>query len=436
MAKTQISITNFITCCKSLPGWKSIIVRAGHGVGKSELISQLADYFREKDFNNEGYPLIDRRLSQISEGDIVGLPELVDGVTRFAPPDWIMQACKEPVCLFLDELNRATPEVMQAAFQIVLDRQIQGHHLHPQTRVYAAVNTGAGYTVNEMDPALLDRFWAVDLDPTVAEWLSWAKDKGSIIQLIVDFIRINETFLDPGHDAEPGTVQPSRRSWTHLSKCLLANGIEEKPNDPLFYQLCLGFVGLECTIAFVDYAKNYKFDLTAEDIIETLVTKLQPLKKGKKKVESIDEMVEGITDEKDRAEKVIEVVRLIGKLDEEGNSIDPTKYNVEVIKRMESMGQERINALAEKVATYVKTKYANQKLSDVQGAGLAKFASMLPAEIRLVFWKELMSKGIDDLVLNQSIHRWMAAQLLNIFGVELGERGKNMVANIPAFLKQ
>src|SRR5437867_2646181 len=88
----------------------------------------------------------------------VTFPSTDWNVTRFNPPEWYMQACERPMVLFLDELNRATNEVMQAAFQIVLDRQLNGWKLHPLTRVYAAINMGANYTVNEMDPALLDRF--------------------------------------------------------------------------------------------------------------------------------------------------------------------------------------------------------------------------------------------------------------------------------------
>ena len=153
-----MDIKTFSSTIRHLPANVSVLIRGPHGIGKSHLAERAAD--------DIGLPLIDRRLSQMSEGDLVGLPELVDGVTRFCPPDWYARACREPVILLLDEINRATPELQQGAFQIVLARELNGHKLHPETRVIAAINASAEYQVNEMDPALLDRFWVVDLDPT------------------------------------------------------------------------------------------------------------------------------------------------------------------------------------------------------------------------------------------------------------------------------
>ena len=167
-----MDIKTLTSTIRFLPADISVLVRGPHGIGKSQVAAQLAA--------DEGKTLIDRRLSQMSEGDMVGLPELVDGVTRFCPPDWYARACKEPTVLLLDELNRATPEVMQAAFQIVLDRELNGHRLHEGTRVVACINASAEYEVNEMDPALLDRFWVCDLEPSDEDWLTWAAANGVI----------------------------------------------------------------------------------------------------------------------------------------------------------------------------------------------------------------------------------------------------------------
>ena len=37
----------------------------------------------------------------MTEGDIIGLPSLEDGTTRFVPVDWVVKASNEPVVLFL-----------------------------------------------------------------------------------------------------------------------------------------------------------------------------------------------------------------------------------------------------------------------------------------------------------------------------------------------
>ena len=82
-------------------------------------------------------------------------------------------------------MNRSLPGVQQSFFQLILDRELGNdkdgnpYRLHPETRVFAAVNHGAEYDVNDMDPALLRRFWTVDLEPTVDNWLEWARDEES-----------------------------------------------------------------------------------------------------------------------------------------------------------------------------------------------------------------------------------------------------------------
>jgi MoxR-like ATPase len=111
---SEMKIRTFLELAPKLSPQTSILLRANHGIGKSQLVRHLA--------KKMGLPVIDRRLSQLTEGDIIGLPSTDGDVTRFNPPDWYKRACDEAVVLFLDELNRATPEVMQTAFQIVLDR--------------------------------------------------------------------------------------------------------------------------------------------------------------------------------------------------------------------------------------------------------------------------------------------------------------------------
>ena len=117
--ETTMSVETFKKVAAILPIEQSVLLRAVHGVGKSKIVRQVAFVLRET-MGLKEYKVVDRRLSQMSEGDMIGLPSTDGNVTRFNPPDWYMEACKTPCCLFLDELNRATPEVMQAAFQVVL----------------------------------------------------------------------------------------------------------------------------------------------------------------------------------------------------------------------------------------------------------------------------------------------------------------------------
>ena len=255
-----MDIKTAINTIPLLPARQAIMIRGPHGIGKSQIFQQIADKL--------GMELIDRRLSQMTEGDLLGLPELSDGVTRFCPPDWYMAACKAPKIILLDEFNRGTPEILNTAMQITLDFELNGNKLHPETRVYAAINASAEYSVNELDFAQADRFWTIDLEPTVEDWLTWATDTG-VDGVLVDFIRQNPGHLRAKGQMEPGKVYPSQRSWDKLNQALRKAGLDLQAQGvpDLLYPLSIGFVGLEASIAFRDFVKNYENIISAEDVL-------------------------------------------------------------------------------------------------------------------------------------------------------------------------
>lgn len=265
------TITNIVP---NLPPHIAVLMRGPTGVGKSHVAAAIADKL--------GLPFIDVRGSTMQEGDVIGYPDLeamkTSGVSTMVLPAWFMRATKEPVVLMLDELNRAMPGVMQGFFQVVLDRHLGNDvngmpvTLHPETRIVAAVNAGNEYDVNDMDPALLRRFWVCDVEPTVHDWIEWAEDKG-LDSVLIDFIRQNPVHwrVDPS-SVEPGTVVPTPASWHRLNDSLEHTGMQPKSLaggslDPTFYALSMGFVGTEASIAFQDFVKNYETVVTAEDVL-------------------------------------------------------------------------------------------------------------------------------------------------------------------------
>ena len=178
---------------------KPVLFRGRHGIGKSEVIYQIAEGL--------GLPVVERRASQMTEGDLIGLPSTDGSVTSFNPPDWYKECCEEARLLFLDEVDRATPEVRQGIFELTDSRKLNGHSLHPDTVVFAAVNGGehgAQYQVGEMDPAELDRWTVFDLEPSVEDWLNWAKDNAEPI--LWDFINNNRQHLEHEGEFEPNKV--------------------------------------------------------------------------------------------------------------------------------------------------------------------------------------------------------------------------------------
>ena len=79
----------------------SVMLRGHPGVGKSSLAAEVA--------GRMGLPLVDIRLAQRDPAELAGVffPDRRRKVLSLFPPEWVRQACKEPVLVFLDEINAA-----------------------------------------------------------------------------------------------------------------------------------------------------------------------------------------------------------------------------------------------------------------------------------------------------------------------------------------
>ena len=245
-----------------------VLLRGRHGIGKSSVVYQYAESL--------GMPIVERRASQMTEGDLLGLPTVDEGVTSFCPPDWFATACDNGVVLFLDEVDRATLEVRQGIFELCDSRKLAGHALHPDTLIFAAVNGGthagaASYQVGEMDPAELDRYTVFDVEPSVDDWLSWAQTNCDA--LVTDFIRNNVEHLEHNDDPEPNKVYPSRRSWARFSDTVGRGGmLEAGSSNPAVFSLASAYLGFEAAVAFNDFVANYSKVVTVSDILDKGLT--------------------------------------------------------------------------------------------------------------------------------------------------------------------
>ena len=245
-----------------------ILIRGRHGVGKSEVVYALA--------RTLSLPVVERRASQMTEGDLVGMPdstprvtEAGNKVTEWNAPDWFVEACESPVVLFLDEVDRATTEVRQGIFELTDSRKIYGKRLHPDTIIVAAVNGGehgAQYQVGEMDPAELDRWSVFDIEPTIEDWLGWAK--GNVNSVVWDFINQNHNHLEHNTDYEPNKVYPSRRSWDRFNRAAEGAGVLVEGADlGVLYNLASAFVGMEAAVSLRDFVENYDRLVTVANIL-------------------------------------------------------------------------------------------------------------------------------------------------------------------------
>ena len=246
-----------------------IMISGPHGIGKSELVYQLA--------NSLGLEVIERRASQMQEGELIGMPSkethVTDQGTKYAEFDsfkFLADCCDNPRVLFLDEVDRAQQPVRQALMELCDSGKIFGKKLHPGTIIIAAVNGGkhgSNYQVGEMDPAELDRWTRYEVEPSAEVWLNWAKDK--VNPLMWDFINHNREHLFHTGEYEPNEIYPTPRSIVRLDGVLTRSGRYDniKQNLDHVMNLAMGFVGLGTAAAFREFALNYEYQLTPENIV-------------------------------------------------------------------------------------------------------------------------------------------------------------------------
>lgn len=236
---------------------QAIMLESIHGVGKSEFIKEY--------WEGLGYRVVILFCSQMSDaGDVIGMPDRVDidGVktTIFCQPYWWPKP-GEKVVIFLDELNRAKPEVIQCVQDMVLNRKLAGKTLPPETRIIAAINPfgdSYDYDTVELDPAFLDRFNLIAFLPDHDEWNDWAI-KNKVNPYIIGFIAKNPgTTLDPPKNGKLGEVYPSRRSWKRLSDILNKSELisASDPECSKVSMIARSIVGIGATSKFVQYLKD------------------------------------------------------------------------------------------------------------------------------------------------------------------------------------
>lgn len=279
---------------------RSVLLRGRHGIGKSEVVRQCAQERSQKE--NIPYEVIDIRLSQRESGDVIGIPRTVDeyrvirhvyvngeqkeqevvlkNTTIHDLPSWFPRDPNSHGYILFDEIDRANREVQQSAFEAVLDYRINMHDIPKGWHVVAAANADMDiYTVLEMDPALLDRFLVIDLEPTVPEWMSHAESIG-VHDAVIKYITKFDTDLFSPEDLQPGEIYPSPRSWVNLSRDLQHyNSVGHDLLKDLDYLMLLakGCVGSTTAINFVEFIrKDYK-TLTPEDILNRFNEEMERL---------------------------------------------------------------------------------------------------------------------------------------------------------------
>lgn len=396
-----VDMPNFMKLLTMISPEYTVCVRGRHAIGKSEGVYQAAQQMRSDfykslencammvqalggkikvpssvtapkgyvdNWNYEmGVPVLERRLSQMTEGDIIGLPfkhgedtfnasgaRLTTSSTQFKPCDWLIASCDFPVLLFLDERNRALEGVKQAVFQLTDSKAFYGHTLHDETRIVVAENDGDEYQVQTCDPAEVSRCATVVLLPSVKDWLNYAE--GRCHEATIEFVRTNENLLEHKGTHEPNKKYPDRRSWFKLDSELQRLGLFDNPSDHMFYVMAGSFLGVEASNKFHKFVSERNREVTAEDVLTNWP-------KAKK--------------------------RLAGK-----NTITNEQY-VEV---------------STKINSYLHKKDAHVVMTLEQSEQYAKLMQDAPAEVMMTLWSHLHAETKNII----SVHKFVEKMILGV----------------------
>lgn len=235
-----------------------------HGVGKSQGVAQYAA--------ENGMEFVDLRLGTQDVGDLLGLADFVKDektgqtiATKFMRPDWFPTDPNSKGIIFLDEINRARRDVLQAVFQLVLDKRIHRYVLPKGWQVIAAMNPNTGdYIVTDIgDKAFMDRFCHIKLNPSTQEFFKYASER-KFDDRLLSFLKDQAEMLQGELEAFGlEDVKPSRRSWEAIDRLI-------KVNTPVnvLSELAKGLVGTTASAAFIKAMSETDKPINAKDVME------------------------------------------------------------------------------------------------------------------------------------------------------------------------
>ena len=181
--------------------------------------------------------------------------------------------------LFLDEFNRAPQDILNASLQLILDHRLHNHILPlvngQETLIVAAINpTGGDYTVQEFDPALLDRFVECEATADFKAWFKWASEN-KVNKIVTDFLMENQNKFH--FVPEDGSKGASPRSWTRLASFI--DRIEDTSTDIMTHYV-KGTVGSALAARFISFYNSYSSSMSPKDLEKLIKKEITKAKKA------------------------------------------------------------------------------------------------------------------------------------------------------------
>lgn len=232
------------------------------GIGKTSIVKQVVKT------KGPNFGFVHLHLATQEVGDLIGLltHNKDKSAVYHSRPSWF--PTEGEGIIFLDELNRAHPDVISAIFSLILEKKIHEHVLPSGWKLVAAGNYQSDkFTVTDTsDSAWMSRFCHIDFKPSVEEFIIYAEENKAYT--VANFIRAHPEMLeknDKDSKLDTSMITPDRRAMLDLVGALET----EDSIDEIRYDLYAGIIGTAAAAAFLTFKTKAYSRLSGMDILNS-----------------------------------------------------------------------------------------------------------------------------------------------------------------------
>lgn len=190
--------------------------------------------------------------------------------TAYSIPSWLPVPSDPPGVLFMDEINRATRPVLQGLMEPLGEGTISqsGWQLPDHWQVVAAANPGeAGYDVEVMDDAMVDRLLHYAPGWDAPTWANWALGT-QMAESVIDFALTHRDIIEIGETSLPIEVQDRLQATPRSLEYLAALVKDEKITPGLLRVISSGLLGRDVGPQFMAFYRSQDKPISFEELMQ------------------------------------------------------------------------------------------------------------------------------------------------------------------------
>lgn len=273
------------------------------GIGKTQTVKQVADQLQ--------IGFVHLHLATQEVGDLVGLLiKKDDGTVEHARPEWFPTSGSGIV--FLDECNRAHPDVIQSIFSFITSKTIHRHVLPPGWKIVAAGNYDSDefQVTNTQDAAWMSRFCHIELQPTAQEFVAYAEKKNALD--VANFISEHPEALEVKKRSTHNlNITPDRRAWLEMAAPL--ETVEMEPEVRM--ELYSGIIGPTAAALFMNWKKTSEKRISIKQVLSNYKSVRKRITDAQGEKETRFDLLSAVVDE------------LLSELSENKDLVTDKNYN-------------------------------------------------------------------------------------------------------------